>query len=58
MPDVYTELDLRAEALFGANQGLAVVIIKNHMIQHNEASFPGLWLLGMFVELFYLKTGS
>ena len=58
MSDVYVELDQRAATLFGKDEGLAIVVIKDHMIRHQDAAFPALWLLGLFIELYYLKTGS
>jgi replication-associated recombination protein RarA len=57
LAEIYPELDRRAGDLFGKDELLAVVTIKNHMVKHGQASYPGLWVLGMFAELYCIKTG-
>lgn len=53
--NLYQVLDQHSEELFGKEQGLAIIQIRDHMIDHSRAGFPAMNLMGLIVKLVLLK---
>lgn len=53
--EVFPILIENATELFGADEPLAIISIRNHMIDHAQAAFPAINLLGLIIELYMIQ---